>query len=129
MARMLWISLLSLCGNVSSSFLYRTSPKYYNSLYESCSFKVLDGLLTELGLNVISPEPLDHINVGGKVPERLNSSPIAQQHFTLTWRAKLSFIIYCVVFTPRCSTGKPGICPLRHHAAFPVWPVHVDLWE
>lgn len=43
-------------------------------LYECGSFKVLNSLLTELCLDVVSPEPLNHIDVGGKVPEGLNSN-------------------------------------------------------
>lgn len=45
-----------------------------NSLYECSSFKVLNGLLTELCLNVVSPEPFNHIDVGGEVPEGLDSN-------------------------------------------------------
>lgn len=41
-------------------------------LYECGSFKVLNGLLTELCLDVIRPEPLNHIDVGGEVPEGLS---------------------------------------------------------
>lgn len=45
-------------------------------LYECGSFKVLNGLLTELCLDVVNPEPLDHIDVGGEEPEGLSSNNI-----------------------------------------------------
>lgn len=47
-------------------------------LYECGSFKVLNGLLTELCLDVISPQPLNHIDVGRKVSEGLDSKTTKQ---------------------------------------------------
>lgn len=41
-------------------------------LYERGPLKVLDGLLAELRLNVVGAEPLDHVDVAGRVPERLH---------------------------------------------------------
>ncbi len=48
-------------------------------LYERGSFKVLNGLLTELCLDVVSPEPFNHIDVGGEVPKGLDSN-VTQKH-------------------------------------------------
>lgn len=43
-------------------------------LYERGSLKVLNGLLAELRLDVVGPEPLDHVDVAGRVPEGLRGS-------------------------------------------------------
>lgn len=48
------------------------------SLYERRPLKVLDGFLAELRLDVIGPEPLDHLDVGGEVPEGLQSEASCQ---------------------------------------------------
>lgn len=56
------------------------------SLYESGSLKVLNGLLTELSLDVVGSQPLDHVDVGGEVPEGLDSD--TTQHQT-TYRGRL----------------------------------------
>jgi len=45
-------------------------------LDERGSLKVQDGLLAELRLDVVRPEPLDHLDVGGEVPEGLEQQSI-----------------------------------------------------
>ena len=52
------------------------------SLDEHRSLKVLDGLLTELGLDVVRPEPLDHRHVGREVSEGLDRH---RGHLRLIW--------------------------------------------
>lgn len=51
-----------LCGTVTTGHL----------LYECGSFKVQNSLLTELRLDVVSPQPLNHIDVRREVSEGLD---------------------------------------------------------
>lgn len=41
-------------------------------LYQCSSFKILDGFLKVLLLKVVRPQPGDHADVAGEVPERLD---------------------------------------------------------
>lgn len=59
-------------------------------LNERGSLKVLDGLLTELGVDVVSPQPLNHIDVGGEISERLDSETRCLVLFY--------FIFLCILF-------------------------------
>lgn len=43
-------------------------------LYERGPLKVLDGLFAELCLDVVGAEPLDHVDVAGRVPKGLRGN-------------------------------------------------------
>ena len=69
---------------VNRRLSYRGDRRVVNSysLDEHGPLKVLDGLLTELGLDVVRPQPLDHRHVGGEVSEGLDRHGA---HLRLIW--------------------------------------------
>ena len=77
---------MELDGPSDNATIFHINVKSGNLLNEYGSFKVLNGLLTELRLDVVSTEPHDHVNVGGKVPVRLNNN----ENFTLPGSKMLS---------------------------------------
>lgn len=58
-------------GSTLSISSFRLRNPAGHLLYERGSLKVLNGLLAELRLDVVGPEPLDHVDVAGGVPEGL----------------------------------------------------------
>lgn len=88
----------------------RPAPPGGHLLYERRPLKVGDGLLAELILNVVGAEPLDHVNVAGRVPEGLRGDAVdVLDRRTIFIPTRISYWLSIGFYT----TGQTGTVFLR----------------